>query len=100
MHKPTTRQPPYLVLLLQFNNLWQGTHLAFHAVDALHNDEDLLPGPPRPWLPIRNVLSQQGLKMQHIIVCKNLQHTGESVASIASAACDLKTYLGSAHCLG
>lgn len=62
-----------LVLLFELKDLRQGAHLTLHAVDALNNDEDLLPGAPGPGLPICNVFPQQGFKMLDIIVCKNLQ---------------------------
>ena len=51
-------QQQHLVLLLELHNLRQMAHLPFHAVDALDNDQNLLPRPPCFGLPISNAVSQ------------------------------------------
>ena len=66
------QQRPYLVSLLELYNLGQGAHLPLHAVDALNNDQDLLPRPSGLGLAIRYAVSEQPLQMRNIIVDKHL----------------------------
>ena len=42
----------HLISLLERYDLRQMAHLPLHAVDALNDDKNLLPGPPRFRLPI------------------------------------------------
>jgi len=59
LYADTAASTQHLVFLLDGNHLSEGTHLPLHAVDALYNDQHLLPGLARPGLPIRYALLQQ-----------------------------------------
>ena len=51
----------HLVLFLEGHNFREGNDLALHAVDALDQDQDLLPGPVRARLPSCNAVPQKRL---------------------------------------
>ena len=60
------------VLPLQGYNLRQGHNLPLHAVDALHNDQDLAPGPVCAWLTRRYAVSEQNLQVLYVVVPEHL----------------------------
>jgi len=61
-----------LVFLLKSHDAGQVGHLALHAVDALHHNQDLLPWPIYSRLTLCYRLPEHQLQMFHIIVCKHL----------------------------
>ena len=70
----------HLVLLLESYNVRQGAHLALHAVDALHEDQDLLPRPTGARLALADAFPQQPLQVCDVIVRYHLQIAAESSA--------------------
>jgi len=62
----------HLISLLERYDLTQMAHLPLHAVDALNDDKNLLPGPPGFRLPICYAVPEQPLQVCNIIVHKHL----------------------------
>jgi len=62
-----------LVLLGDGHDAGQVHHLALHAVDALHHDEHLAPGPPRARLPLRDRRAQHRLQVVRVVVREHLR---------------------------
>mmetsp|Transcript_2162 Transcript_2162/g.6920 ORF Transcript_2162/g.6920 Transcript_2162/m.6920 type:complete len:207 (+) Transcript_2162:669-1289(+) len=61
-----------LVLLLDLHDLLQLGELAFHRIDTLDDDDDLLPRPPSAGLALGNARTQQALQLLRVVVCENL----------------------------
>jgi hypothetical protein len=61
-----------LVLLLDGNDLGQADNGALHAVHALHNDQNLLPGATRDRVAVDDALLELGLQVDRVVVLEHL----------------------------
>ena len=55
-----------LVLFLERDDVWESADGALHAVDALHHDEDLLPGPVGARVAVHDRPAQLPLQVTHV----------------------------------
>ena len=85
-YRPAPHDSAHPVLLLEGHNACQIGHLPLHAVDALHHNQDLLPRPVYPRLPLCDRPPQHRLQMLHIVVRKHLR-TSAAVRA-ACAGCE------------
>eukprot|EP00955_Chlamydomonas_euryale_P104944 365603-Chlamydomonas_euryale.AAC.13 len=60
------------VLLAHSHDVAQVAGLALHGVDALNNDDDLLPRPVRPRLPVHNRATQHAVQVARVVVAEHL----------------------------
>ena len=83
-----------LVLLLDGDDLGQADYGALHAVHALHDYQDLLPGAVRGRLALHDRAPDLGLQVGRVVVLEDLKRMAFLLLEFLSETCLILIYYG------